>query len=126
MDMLTLEVFNMTLPPEGPTVVPQALEFDGSNDIQDLDLTQLVNNGTISYISGVFIDTLGGGNGGAVQLENRVTGQRVQLSDLSIAQFPLFVPNPPTFRATALDGFIGEVRLQFVNFPVFWGVYTPT
>lgn len=118
-----LEVFNMTLPPEGPGVVPITLDINGANGVQDIDLTQMVNDGVISYISGVQIDTLDFDTDGEFRLESPAIGQRVQIGAGAIAMFPLFSGNPPKFRTAAIDGFTGIVRLHFVNFPVFWGIY---
>lgn len=116
-----IETFNMTLPPEGPGVVPITIEFEGDgNDVQEIDLSQIVNDGVMSYISGVTIDCFDL-NDGDVIIENAVTGQRQIAYAGGATTFPLYAPNPPKFtlRHTAGGAGTGIVRLQFVNFPVF-------
>lgn len=115
-----IETFNMTLPPEGPGVIPIVVNFTEADEEQEIDLTQIVNDGVVSYISGVYIDTLQL-NGGVFELEIPVTGQRVRINESATGTMPLFVPNPPKLIARRISGIANEspVRLQFVNFPVF-------
>lgn len=112
-----LEVFNMTLPPEGPGVIPIVVDFDGITETE-IDLSQLTDSGTISYVSGVQVDTLEG-TAGAVRLECNATGQRIEAAFGGITIMPLFQPNPPKIIARAVDGYTGIVRLHFTNFPVW-------
>lgn len=113
-----IETFNMTLPPEGPGALPVTLTFDGSNDEQEIDLTQPINDGVVSYISGVLVDALDA-TGGDFEIEIQTIGQRIRVVSGAFASYPLISPNPPKFVARALDGFTGNVRLLFVNFPIW-------
>lgn len=115
-----IETFNMTLPPEGPGVIPITLNFSvGGDETKEIDLTQIVNDGAVSYISGVTIDTLDMVSG-VFELEILTIGQRVRVNDLSLSTWPLYVPNPPKFIARSFGVPVDAiVRLQFVNFPVF-------
>lgn len=112
-----VEVFNMTLPPEGPGAIPIVIDFDGISETE-VDLTQLVNDGLISYVSGVQVDLLDIADG-ALQLECNGTGQRLQASAGGITFLPLFLPNPPKISVRAIDGLSGVVRLHFLNFPIW-------
>lgn len=115
-----IETFNMTLPPEGPGAIPITVTFTEADEEQEIDLTQIVNDGIVSYISGVLIDNLDM-NGGIFDIENAVTGQRIRINEGKTGTRPLLCPNPPKFIVRRTGGIANTaiVRLQFVNFPVF-------
>lgn len=113
-----LEIFNMTLPPEGPAAVPIVIDFDGSFTTSEIDLTQQINDGVISYVAGVSIDTLEATDG-SIRVINNVSGQRVEGDAGGVTIMPLYAPNPPKFVIEAFNGYTGIVRLHFLNFPVW-------
>jgi hypothetical protein len=112
------ETFNMTLPPEGPSAIPVVLNFTESDGEQEIDLTEAINNGLVSYISGVFVEAFDT-TAGSLEIEINAIGQRIRVAANSFATFPLPVPNPPKFKARSIDGFDGIARLHFVNFPLW-------
>jgi hypothetical protein len=108
-------VFNMTLPAEGPVSVPLNYDFAASQEY-NVDLTELVNNGVISFVSGAWIDNQD--NAEAVTLVCNATGMRVVIPANSQAWYSLLATNPPLFTLTT-DAAGGDMRILFVNFPVW-------
>jgi hypothetical protein len=106
---------NMTLPPEGPRVIPFNLDMAVSQS-HEIDLTELTQSGYISYISGAWIDNAD--NGEDVTILVNATGQRVIVPANTQMSIPLFSLNPPKFVIE--QGAAGDLcRVFFVNFPVF-------
>jgi hypothetical protein len=110
-----VNVFNMTLPAEGPVTVPvnqnmaDALEYE-------IDLTQMIEAKWVSYFSGVYIDN--SANDQPLTILVNSTYQSVTFPANKQGWVPLLVPNPPVFTLSqAVLG--GLVKLQFVNFPVW-------
>jgi hypothetical protein len=108
-------VFNMTLPAEGPVSVPLNYDFAASQEY-NVDLTELVNNGVISFVSGAWIDNQD--NAEAVTLVCNATGMRIVIPANSQAWYSLLATNPPLFTLTT-EAAGGDMRILFVNFPVW-------
>lgn len=110
-----IEVFNMSLPSEGPRVVPYNVDF--TTEIQaELDLTQLINDGWVSFISGAWIDNLD--NTQDVTLICDATYQRVIIPAGTQGWYSLLSANPPRYRISQ-SAASTYVRILFVNFPVW-------
>jgi hypothetical protein len=106
---------NMTLPVEGPQAIP--VNLDLSVDInQEIDVTQLTGNGQISFVSGMWADNLD--NAHDVTMICNGSNQRILIPASSQGWYVLLATNPPVFNVSqAATG--AELRLIFVNFPVF-------
>lgn len=114
----TFQVFNMTLPPEGPVIVPQNIDM-AIQQSYEIDITQLVNDKVISYISGAWIDN--SANAHAVTLVCGTTQQSIIIPASSQGWYPLMAVNPPLF--TVSQSAAGDlVKILFANFPMFPGM----
>ncbi len=112
---VALEAFQMTLPPEGPRTVPVNVDMQ-TNVEHEIDISQMQGDGTISYISGAWIDNVG--NDQVVTLTCDGTKQRTIIPANSQGWYSLMATNPPKFTATQeASGLF--VRFIFVNFPVW-------
>lgn len=106
---------NMTLPPEGPRVVPFNLDMAVLTEY-DVDLTELVNGGFISFISGAWIDN--SANSHDVFIQANGTYQNIIFPANKQGWIPIHSVNPPKFKVS--QSALGDlIQIQFVNFPVF-------
>jgi len=106
--------FTMTLPEKGPMSVPDFWDF-AANETTEIDLTQLIENGWLDFISGVYIDNTA--NPGNLLVECNGTNQRFPFPAYAAGYIPLFLPNPPKIKVTSDAA--GSVRFQWYNVPVF-------
>lgn len=106
---------NAVLPKEGPKVFPFTLDFTVKN-LQELDLTLAIEQGWVSFISGIYIDNAI--NAANISVTTANLGQRVTCPSLSQAYFPLFVTDNPrlTINTTAAPNLL--IPVFVVNFPV--------
>lgn len=116
----TQGVFNMVLP-SAPMIVPQSIDLRSLTEV-DVDLSQLVDNGTIDFISGAYVDN----SANPVSLTIRVAGsnQLVTFSAGEQGYVPLLSPNQPKFfiETPTVAGVI--VPIIFYNVPLLpyrWG-----
>jgi len=106
---------NMTLPKEGPRVVPFNIDM-AINTSWDIDLTELVNGGFISFISGLWIDN--SANNHDITIQANGTYQEIIWPAGKQGWAPIHSVNPPKFTVSQNNA--GDlVKLQFVNYPVF-------
>ena len=108
------ENFSMTLPDKGPISVPDAHDFV-ANERTEIDLSQLVNNGWLDFISTVFIDNTQ--NSGHLIFECFGTNQRFPFPARASGYVSLFLPNPPKVFVTSSQS--GNVTFQWSNTPVY-------
>lgn len=108
------EVFPMVLPEMGPRSVPDKISFV-ANQVEELDLTQLIDNGWLDYISGVYVDNFG--NSGTITLVCSGTNQRFIIAPDTAGYYPLLLPNSPKVMLTNTASEI--VTFQWYNIPVF-------
>lgn len=108
------QTFAMTLPEKGPIAIPDEWTFaDGVKT--EVDLTQLIENGWLDFVSGVYFDNTE--NDGYMVLECVGTIQKFYLPAKASGYVPLLLPNPPKVQVTHNGG--GVVRFQWYNIPVF-------
>lgn len=108
------DVFPMVLPEMGPRSVPDKITFV-ANEAVELDLSQLINNGWLDYVSGVYVDNFA--NNGTITLICSGTNQRFVIPPNSAGYFPLLLPNPPKVILENTDN--ETVTFQWYNVPVF-------
>lgn len=106
--------FTMTLPEEGPKCVPDSIDFT-ANERVEIDLSQLIDNGWLDYISGVYIDNTA--NDGYITFECGGSNQRFTFPATYSGYVPLFLPNPPKVHITSTEN--ATVKFQWYNVPVF-------
>lgn len=108
-------VFNMTLPPGGPKVIPLYVDMTTATSVE-MDLSPFVQNGNIDFVSGAWIDN----SASAEDLTVRVDGtkQAPIIPAGSQAYMPLLAPNMPkfTFSAAVAPGVI--LPVIFYNVPL--------
>ena len=107
-------VFPMVLPEKGPLAVPDKISFL-AGEAQEIDLSQLIANGWLDYVSGVYVDNLN--NNGELVLICNGTNQQFTVPGNSSGYFPLLLPNPPKVILTHED--TADVTFQWYNVPVF-------
>lgn len=115
----TQGVFNMVLP-ANPQVVPQYLDLTTASEI-DVDLSQLVDNGTIDFISGVWVNN--GANSVAINIQVYGSNQHLTIPPYNQAYLPVLCPNNPKFRVycDSSPGLI--IETIFHNIPLLPIVY---
>jgi len=106
--------FTMTLPKGGPISVPDSENFV-ANVATEIDLSQLVANGWLDYISGVYIDNTQ--NTGYLTFVCAGTQQRFYFPARAAGYVPLFLPNEPKVTVTSTQ--TCNVLFQWYNVPVF-------
>lgn len=106
--------FTMTLPDGGPVSVPDKHDFI-ANERTEVDLSQLISNGWMDFVAGVFIDNTQ--NTGYLIFECFGTNQRFPFPARASGYIPLFLPNPPKVFVTSSE--TGSVTFQWHNTPVF-------
>lgn len=108
-------VFNMTLPSEGPMTIPLNFDMGAATDYE-IDLTQIVETGVVSFITGAWIDN--SLNGQILNIKCAGNGQEIKFPANKQGFMQLMLTNPP--KLTLSQAAIGDnVKLIFVNFPVF-------
>lgn len=112
---------NMSLPPEGPRVVPFNLDMGAATE-QVADLTNQVQSNYVSFISGLWADNLD--NAQDVIMLVSGTNQRVEIPANSQIFVPILSTNPPIFNFTQ-NALGGMLRVFFVNFPVLPFINSP-
>lgn len=108
------EVFPMVLPEMGPRTVPDKISFV-AGQVEELDLTQLIDNGWLDYISGVYVDNFG--NAGTITLVCSGSNQRFIIAPDTAGYYPLLIPNSP--KVTLLNTESETVTFQWYNIPIF-------
>lgn len=108
------EVFPMVLPEMGPRSVPDKIEFV-ANQTEELDLTQLIDNKWLDFISGVYVDNFG--NTGTIEMICSGTNQRFVIAPDTAGYYPLLLPNSPKVMLTNTAS--ETVTFQWYNIPVF-------
>jgi hypothetical protein len=109
-----IQNFTMTLPEKGPMSVPDKISFVADIE-QEIDLTQLIDNNWLDYISGVYIDNTN--NAGGLNFRCNGSNQAFYFPAGYSGYVPLFLPNPPKVFITSLD--TADVTFQWYNVPVF-------
>ena len=108
-------VNNMTLPPEGPRVIPVNVDFAAQTEVE-IDLSTLTDSNYISYVSGAWFDN--SANAHDVTCVVGGSNQRILIPASVQLMLPVFAVNPPLFEFS--QGANGDLlRVFFVNFPVF-------
>lgn len=111
----TFGIANIVVPPGGPKCVPTNVDFSNSAQVV-LDGQQIVNQGKIEYIQGVYIDN--SSNPNKLSLTMSTTGQVVICPAKSQGYFALMVPDPPQIiAATPLAAGL-VIPLFFYNVPI--------
>ena len=106
--------FTMTLPKGGPISVPDSENFL-ANVASEIDLSQLIDNGWVDFISGVYIDNTQ--NTGYLTFVCAGTNQRFYFPAKAAGYVPLFLPNSPKVTVTSTED--ATVLFQWYNIPVF-------
>lgn len=111
-----MEIYNMMLPQMGPRAIPITVDHTSDDDV-NIDLSALVRDGVVDYVSGAFIDN--SENAAELILEvDGGTGQQVKVPANSQAYLPVLSVNPPKFisRTTATGGLY--IPIIFYNVPM--------
>lgn len=106
--------FTMTLPSGGPVSVPDTWDFT-ANAETEIDLSELINNGWLDYIGGVYVDN--SANTGTLTIKCQGTNQVIPIAAGQCGYVPLFMPSPP--KAFVTSSANARVIFQWYNVPVF-------
>lgn len=106
--------FSMVLPEKGPLTVPDKITFVAAT-AQEIDLSQLIENGWMDYISGVYVDNIS--NTGDLTLVCNGTNQNFFIPAGYSGYYNLLLPNPPKVTITSTAN--ASVTFQWYNVPVF-------
>jgi hypothetical protein len=107
-------IANVVVPSGGPKCVPALVDFSNSA-VVILDGQQIINQGKIEYLQGVFIDN--SANVNKLTLNMSTTGQNIICPAKSQGYFAIMVPNPPQILASTTQAAI-IIPLFFYNVPI--------
>jgi hypothetical protein len=110
----TFGIANMVVPQGGPKCVPLNVDFTAAA-IVTLDGSQIVSQGKIEYLQGVFIDNSANVNN--LSLTMSTTGQTLICPKKSQGYFSIMVPDPPQIQANA-NGVGLVIPMFFYNVPI--------
>lgn len=105
--------YNAMVPAEGPKVVPVIAQLQ-ANQAVTIDLSQLQQQGKISFIQGLMVDN--SLNAQPVTVTSQAFNQKILVPAGAQAVLPIFVINPPVFIAASTGGV--NVPLFFFNIPL--------
>ncbi len=108
-----LGAFNAMVPKEGPKVVPVTAQLAANASVV-IDLTQIQQQGRISFIQGLMIDN--SQNTQSLTITSQAFNQKIVVPAGAQAILPVFVINPPVFIAASNGGV--NVPLFFFNVPL--------
>lgn len=112
----TFGIANMVVPSGGPKCVP-VLGLDFSNNASILlDGTQIVQQGKIEYIQGVYIDN--SSNANPLSLTMSTTGQVITAKAHTQGYYSLMVPDPPQITAQTTQTANLVIPMFFYNVPI--------
>lgn len=106
-------IANMVVPAGGPKIIPINVDFTAVSQLT-IDGTQVVNQGKIEYLQGVYIDN--SANLNPLSLTMSTTGQVITAKKQTQGYYPILVPNPPQIIAATTQGII--IPLFFYNIPI--------
>jgi len=111
----TFGIANMVVPKGGPKCVPTSVDFSNVAQVL-LDGTQIVNQGKIEYLQGVFVDNSANLNN--LTLNMSTTGQNIIVPKKSQGYFSIMVPDPPQIvvSTTQTNGLV--IPMFFYNVPI--------
>jgi len=114
-------VFNMTLSSKGPLVVPQYIDMRTASEVE-IDLSPLVQNGNIDFVSGAYVDN----SDNTLELVIDIAGsnQRIIVPANSQMYVPLMAPNNPKFILSCSASPALIIQVFFYNIPLLpylWG-----
>lgn len=111
----TFGIANVVVPAGGPKCVPTNVDFSTSADV-NLDGQQIVSQGKIEYLQGVFVDN--SANLNTLVLTMSTTGQQIKVAPKTQGYFAIMVPDPPQINAhtTQLNGLV--IPMFFYNVPI--------
>jgi|SRR6185503_4416438 len=110
----TFGIANVVVPAGGPKCVPTLVDFTNSAQIT-LDGQQIVSQGKIEYLQGVFIDNSANVNN--LSLTMSTTNQQIICPKKSQGYFSIMVPDPPVIIATTVQANI-QIPMFFYNVPI--------
>lgn len=108
-------VFNQTLSKKGPMVVPYYVDMQTSSSVE-VDLTALVNNGNIDFISGAWIDNTS--NDEILVIQVAGSNQIVDFPPKSQGYIPLLANDQPKFNFSSANVPGEIIPIFFYNAPM--------
>jgi hypothetical protein len=111
----TFGIANVVVPSGGPKCVPTFVDFSAVASVL-LDGNQIVQQGRIEYLQGVFIDN--SANANKLTLIMSTTQQQIIAPAKSQGYYSIMVPDPPQIQAltTQVNGLV--IPLFFYNVPI--------
>ena len=110
----TFGIANVVVPAGGPKCVPTNVDFSNAAQVV-LDGQQIVQNGRIEYLQGVFVDNSANVNN--LSLTMSTTGQVIIVPKQSQGYFSIMVPDPPQIVAGTVQANI-VIPMFFYNVPI--------
>ena len=108
------QVYNMTLP-QAPLIIPQSADLRTADSV-DFDLSPAIDNQTLDYISGAWVDN----SANALPFTLTVAGSQQQVIFPAGAQgyLPLLAPNNPKFTGSCPSSPGLIIPIIFYNVPL--------
>jgi hypothetical protein len=111
----TFGIANVVVPSGGPKCVPTNVDFSNSGQIE-LDGQQIVTQGKIEYLQGVFIDN--SANTDPVSITMSTTEQKIICPPKSQGYFSILCPDPPQMIASTPQTNGRVIPMFFYNVPI--------
>lgn len=114
-------IANVIVPAGGPKCVPTSVDFSNNAEVL-LDGSQIVQQGKIEYLQGVFIDN--SSNNNPLSLTMSTTNQTIICPPKSQGYFAIMVPDPPQIvaKTTIVNGLV--IPMFFYNVPIQAAVWS--
>jgi hypothetical protein len=115
----TFGIANVVVPAGGPKVIPVSVDFTAVASVL-IDGQNIVAQGKIEYLQGVFIDNSANINN--LSLTMSTTNQVIICPKKSQGYFSIMVPDPPQIIAATPIGLV--IPMFFYNVPIQPGVWS--
>lgn len=111
----TFGIANVVVPAGGPKCVPANVDFSNAASVT-LDGQQIVNQGKIEYLQGVYVDN--SSNTATLSLTMSTTGQVIKVAPKTQGYFAIMVPDPPQIVAATVQAANLVIPMFFYNVPI--------
>lgn len=116
-------ISNSRDPMENPATLPFTFDFS-ANAVQTIDLTTMLQRGTISGIQTMYFDN--SGNAGVVIVSIEGTEQVITMPSNSQGYVPVLCSNPIRITFDGTAAVAAPVNVELINVPMPLGVWKAT
>lgn len=122
LNVASIPVYNAQVPQEGPIAIPLNLDFT-ANTTYNLDIKTLIDQGFLSMVQTLFLDTTGLTGNLTVTIQG--SNQLIIVKPNTQGYYPVICPNPVRMTFTNTGGTQKNFLAFILNMPIA-GVQWPT